>query len=151
VRFSDSPKSIGSSGWVRSNAWTWVFSSIDNTTRPPASRHENRDHLAVEERPGRLAMQQQVRVHGIARPKVDVVDPQPLVAGQVLDVRRRMIPARQTAEAIVRSAQRLDHGVLPSLDDIFGALGPIGPARTRRVSQRPTDRPVGAENLIHMP
>jgi hypothetical protein len=58
-------------------------------------------------------------------------------------VRRWIVPARQTAEAIVRSTQRLDHLVLPSPDAISGALKPIWPARTRRPTQPPTgpDRP----------
>ena len=33
--FSVRPKSIGSSGCVRSNAWIWVFSSNESTTAPP--------------------------------------------------------------------------------------------------------------------
>ena len=54
---------------------------------PPAGREEDRDHLPVEVGPGRLPVQQQVRVAGGARPEVDVVRPQALEAGEVLDVR----------------------------------------------------------------
>ena len=35
MRFSVASNAIGSSGWVRSSAWTCVFSSIESTTAPP--------------------------------------------------------------------------------------------------------------------
>ena len=55
---------------------------------------ELRDHLAVEERPRRLAVQQQ---HRVARALVDVVHAQPVL----LDVVRLEVEARQVVERVV--------------------------------------------------
>ena len=64
---------------------------------------DGRDHLAIQERPGRLAVQEQ---HRIARALVDVVHPQPVL----LDVVRLEVVAREPDELLIGRAVDLHAG-----------------------------------------
>ena len=70
-----------------------------------AARQKRRQHAPVEIAPRRLAVQAQERA--LARPLVDVREPQPGEAGEVLDVARRAGKTGQRGEALLGRAEDL--------------------------------------------
>ena len=84
----------------------------DGASRP----RDRRDHRAVEERPRRLAVQEQ---HRIAAPLVDVVHPQPVL----LDVVRVEGVPGKAFEALVGRAIRLQAREYRARHTVLGGFG----------------------------
>ncbi len=108
-----------------------VGASEAEVVRRDASRDtcERRDHLSIQERPGRLAVQEQDRITAAL---VDVVHAQSVL----VDVVRRERVARKALEPFVRRAVRVDaHGGSSSRRFEHDALG--GPQRQLGGDVRP--------------
>src|SRR5262249_20513593 len=115
---------------------------------PVSGRHQDGDHLAVEVRPGRLAVQAEDGVRA-RRSLVDVVDPEPVD----VEVVRAERVAWKTHEAIVGGAEALEHRG-PSLFALIGESesgrnNPLAPRRSLTAREAASYNPPACWQSLH--
>ena len=104
---------------------------------PRTGPHEHRDHLAVQVRPRRLAVQTQEHPVRIGRPLVHAGHPQTVETRQVVDVPRLERKAAEVLEPVVGGADHLQRCLLVSRGVAWGESTCIDRTLLRSLSPGP--------------